>query len=270
MTKKKPIARLVQVGDTLPTNSCGEIIVIQVESYKEITVRFVSTGTTRVVNSANIRRGSVKDLRHPSVCGVGYYGIGPYKAKVDGKHTKQYKVWRAMVNRCYGKDKRLVTYRDCLVCKNWLDFQEFGRWFDKTYPVGLESELMQLDKDVLSGGTGKLYSPETCCWIPRRLNILLTDSMSSRGEFPLGVVYHEKRGMFDVAMSNNKSASSQHIGSYSCPIAAFEVYKRIKEAYIKSETTKYKGILPDKVYLAFMRYQIVDDSPYEAHLKIKE
>lgn len=51
------------------------------------------------------------------------------------------------------------------VCDEWLIFSNFEKWFDKYWKVGY-----QVDKDLLGD---KVYSPETCVMLPKRLNVLL-------------------------------------------------------------------------------------------------
>jgi len=44
---------------------------------------------------------------------------------------------------------------------------------------------MQLDKDII--GNGRVYSPETCRFVPRWLNNIFLDHKASRGQLPQGV-----------------------------------------------------------------------------------
>lgn len=82
---------------------------------------------------------------------------------------KSYKTWDTMIRRCYSKYKQVEnpTYIGCSVCEEWLTFSNFKRWFDENYIEGYE-----LDKDILVKGN-KVYSPETCCFVPKRLNLLI-------------------------------------------------------------------------------------------------
>ena len=59
---------------------------------------------------------------------------GKYKSKINGKHTKEYLVWRSMISRCYNKDYHgYNNYKDVEVCDEWLDFQTFAEWFTDNY-----------------------------------------------------------------------------------------------------------------------------------------
>ena len=82
--------------------------------------------------------------------------------------TPQYKKWVAMIQRCYCQKtlKRQPTYKGCEVSQEWSVFSNFKSWMDSQ-----DWEGKALDKDLL--GCGKLYSPKNCCFIPRRLNMLI-------------------------------------------------------------------------------------------------
>ena len=102
---------------------------------------------------------------------------------INGNNLKFYDVWYAMLTRCYS-DKlqtRSPTYRGCSVCDEWLSLSTFKVWFDANYREGTA-----LDKDILIPGN-KVYSPDTCSFVPAYINSLLTDAGAIRGELPLGV-----------------------------------------------------------------------------------
>jgi hypothetical protein len=115
------------------------------------------------------------------------YGVGindlSEKVYVNGSIIPLYGCWNNMLKRCYELKYRIThpTYIGCIVCDEWLVLSKFKKWFDVNYKEGLE-----LDKDILVQGN-KIYSPDTCCFVPKYLNRLLTDSGSSRGDLPIGV-----------------------------------------------------------------------------------
>jgi hypothetical protein len=153
-------------GTIHKTNSFGDIRIVKYTTSFEVDVEFLMTKSKAKTASSMIRRGAVRDKFSPSVCGFGYVGIGRYKARYSGKDSRAYVVWHDMIVRCYSKKKlsRSPTYKDCTVCDEWANFQNFADWFDSNYVHG-----MQLDKDKMSNGS-KLYSPETCCFISSHEN----------------------------------------------------------------------------------------------------
>lgn len=97
--------------------------------------------------------------------------------------TNAYVVWCDMLRRCYSEKyhKKKPTYKGCSVCDEWLLFSNFKRWFDENYIDGY-----CLDKDIIVKGN-KVYSPDTCCFVPKCINSLLTNRKMHRGLEPIGV-----------------------------------------------------------------------------------
>ena len=102
---------------------------------------------------------------------------------INGKQLKFYGTWTQMLQRCFsGKSQaKYPTYIGCTVSKEWLSLSAFKVWFNANY-----RENAELDKDILVKGN-KVYSPETCRFVPHYVNSLLTDDGAARGELPLGV-----------------------------------------------------------------------------------
>jgi len=63
-----------------------------------------------------------KDYYKPTICGIGFIGIGKYKSRIgNGKNTKVYDVWSSMIKRCYSEKyhRNKPTYIGCSVVKEW-------------------------------------------------------------------------------------------------------------------------------------------------------
>lgn len=100
------------------------------------------------------------------VCG---YGVNDYIGyiKINGKNLKSYDCWRGILRRCFDKnvrDKEYIT-ENISVCNDWLYFSNFKKWYDEHY---IDSYV--LDKDLLNKGDNKVYSPETCIFIPKEVD----------------------------------------------------------------------------------------------------
>lgn len=169
-----------------------------------------------------------------------------------------YRKWRTMLARCYNENyqKKQGTYIGCSVCKEWLTFSNFKEWHDNNYKKGYE-----LDKDILSKGN-KIYSPQTCCYVPKEINTLLLSCKSVRGDLPIGVIRHKiknnTRYVSQFSTSYNGKRENKYLGSYDTPQEAFSVYKQAKEQYIKDIASKYfiDGKITEKVYKALMNYEV--------------
>ena len=122
----------------------------------------------------HIKKGIMKCPYEPRVWGTGYIGEGEYKCSENNKITKAYNTWNHMLRRCYSNDfqNNNSTYIGCKVCDEWLCFQNFAKWFEENY-YEVDGELMDLDKDIKIEGN-KIYSPETCMFIPKEINVVFS------------------------------------------------------------------------------------------------
>lgn len=122
------------------------------------------------------------------VCGIGINDAN-FPVKINHTHIRSYTTWVHMLQRCYApREHQKHAYSGCSVCNEWLQFTNFKTWYDEHYREGLH-----LDKDILVEGN-KVYSPDTCCFVPQYLNSLFTDSAIARGDLPLGVTLCMSKG----------------------------------------------------------------------------
>lgn len=151
------IAKLTP-GDRYKTNHYGEIEIVNYTTCFDVDVMFVSTGHVTKTTAGQVRRGQVRDVTAPSVCGVGFNGFGSFSKTT---HRKIYTTWTSMMHRCYDANfhKNNKTYKDCTVCPEWHNFQTFAEWMSSQ-----EYEGKQLDKDIKIKGN-KVYSPDTCMFV---------------------------------------------------------------------------------------------------------
>ncbi|MDE6649286.1 MAG: hypothetical protein K2K45_05090 [Muribaculaceae bacterium] len=165
------------------------------------------------------------------------------------KEDKIRKRWQGILERCYAEQRRhrAPTYQDCSICKEWLVLSKFKEWHDD--PTNGYQEGYHLDKDILVKGN-KIYSPETCCFVPAEINEQFRRVAACRGKYPVGVRKMKSRY---AAYLNGK-----FLGSATTPEDAFIFYKQAKEDRIKELATKYYSIrgITQRVYEAMMRYEV--------------
>jgi hypothetical protein len=186
---------------------------------------------------------------HPSIYNIGYIGVGVYKTGSEGKMTKIYESWVRTFKRCYDikTQQNQPTYIDCSIHSDWHNFQNFAKWYEYNYVEGFA-----LDKDILVKGN-KIYSHETCCFVPSQINLLFTKCNRARGKYPIGVSYHKGKNKFISSVSKHKQV---HLGYFNTPEEAFEAYKIAKEAWIKELANKYKDQITEACYQALINYKI--------------
>ena len=95
-------------------------------------------------------------------------GVGKYNSR---DYKSCYYLWNNMLKRCYDKDNRsYISYgaQGIFICEEWKCFQNFAAWYEEHY-----IKDYQLDKDILCNIQHleqKIYSPETCLFIPSEVN----------------------------------------------------------------------------------------------------
>ena len=194
----------------------------------------------------------------PSVYGIGYLG-GNFELKTsyNGKKCPIYTQWKNMIGRCYNEKfhQRQPTYEGCTVSDEFKDYSKWREWYDK-YPY--KQDDWHLDKDLLVKGN-KVYSSETCIFLPKEINSVLTKRTALRGEYLIGVCWHNTNKAF-VAKVNKNKGNHEWLGSFNTEIEAFNAYKQSKESYIKELADKYKDILDPRAYKALYNYTVdIDD-----------
>jgi len=172
---------------------------------------------------------------------------------VGGKPIKEYYLWQSMLMRCFDQElkQKHPTYNDAACSKDWLSMTKFIE--DVSQMKGFGIEGWQLDKDILQKGN-KLYSKDTCCFVPAEVNSLLVKRDKSRGEYPVGVSFDKESGKFVARIRIN--GKLKHLGYFTSPIEAFFAYKAAKEAQIKAVAERWKHLLDERVFQALLKYTV--------------
>ena len=244
---------LDRIGEKHITNQGYEIEIIAYRKAIDIDVLFDNGYIKKNVTYADFKRKGIEYPYHPRVYGVGFLGEGLYECRVDGKITKCYDVWHSFLKRSYWKGYHASdkSYKNVTVCQEWHNFQNFAEWFYKNY----NPEYMNgwhLDKDILCKEC-KIYSPETCCFVPQEINIVILSYYTKNGVLPQGVRY--KYSKFESNITINKV--NKYLGIFNTSEEAFEVYKQAKEAYIKELAKKWKDKIDSKVYDALIMHTLL-------------
>ena len=210
----------------------------------------------------NFKNGNVKCPYERRYLGKGYLGEGKYNMSEKGKDTDEYIIWYGMLQRCYDPKhyEKHPTYKGCRVEDYLLNFQHMAEWIDENY-YKVPGERMCLDKDILNKGN-KIYSRETCIFVPQRINTLFTKRDNDRGKNPIGMT-ELPLGNY-IVQCNDGNGKSVYLGVYSTKGEAFRVYKEYKEKVIKEVIDSYEGIIPEPYYTrlktAMYNYEVeIDD-----------
>lgn len=199
-----------------------------------------------------------KDPYKITVQGIGWIGEG------DATRTTEphiYNRWKAMLSRVKGRPNHVSNerYTNVTVCERWKNFQFFCEDFKSMEHSGREG--FELDKD-LTVPNSKIYSPETCAFVPKEVNSLLLTTNKIRGKHPVGV--HEKNSknktFFCAGIRKWGVKKSISLGSYDTPELAFSAYKKAKEDYIKEVAERHfqKGNISEKIYNNLINWEITE------------
>lgn len=254
---KRIIGGQKRIGETNQNRYGSVMKIVEYNNATDILVEFDNNYQVRT-NYNHFKKGDIGNPYDKSVRGMGYLGEGNYVTKVNGVKTKEYLCWTSILSRCYNPElhKTRSSYEDCLMCEEWLNFQNFSEWFNRNYYTVGEFK-MEIDKDILVKGN-KIYSSETCIFVPQFINSLFTKSNKTRGQYPIGVTFNKSQQKF-IAQINIESVKKQ-VGIFDNELDAFYTYKKAKEDYIKSVAEKYKDQIPEKLYLAMLKYEVeIDD-----------
>jgi hypothetical protein len=186
------------------------------------------------------------------IFGIGISDTGDYPKSeiVEGKkrNTLEYQRWYSMFNRCYSDKvhQQFPAYRGCSVSDNFKSFQYFAEWCQSQIGFGLED--YHLDKDILVKGN-KVYSEDTCCFVPRRINFLILDNMAVQSEYGTGVCWDKSLNKF-IAVKVGNTKQTKH----STLEEARAHYNQRKSEYVKQQAEEYKHLIDGRVYEALMKW----------------
>ena len=241
------------VGKVCKSLNSGDFKILKYNDARNVEIQFLNTGYRKVAEMKEVRNGGIKDLYAPSVYGVGVLGT-KYPSKINGVLTKEYDLWRSMLKRCYSDayKKKNPTYIDCEVSNKFKSYEYFYEWCHSQ--IGFGNEGWQLDKDLLVKGN-KIYSENTCVFIPKEINSLLVKREALRGKHLIGVYWDKTNKAFKARVCKNKGGS-EHLGLFNTELEAFNAYKQAKEAFVKEQANKWKGKIDQRAYEALMNYTV--------------
>ena len=248
-----------RIGERNYNNFGSEMVIVHYNGCMDIDVYFPEFDWIfKHAKYNNFKKGEIKCPYERRFYNVGYLGEGKYKVSENGKNTRVYDTWKAMLQRCYSEKEheRHPTYIGCEVYEGWHNFQNFAKWYkDNYYEVG--NEKMCLDKDILFKGN-KIYSPDTCIFVPETINSLFTKRQNYRGESVIGTSPFQGKYKVYCHLINPKTgkSESEYLGYYETQGKAFEVYKYYKEKNIKEIADYYFGRIPQKLHNAMYEYEV--------------
>lgn len=256
-TERTSFNKLKYEGQVFKTNNYGDLIIVCYYNSKKVLVRFLETGYETCCQLDKLLQGKVKDKFTATVFGVGI--IGEESIRCNGSISRSYTVWSNMLKRCYNTSslESRPSYKQCYVSKDFTHLKMFNDWYKSqigSTDTDEAGKAFSLDKDILIKGN-KVYSPETCCFVPNEINAILLKHDAGRGKHPIGVTYHKATGKYRSTLSIFNQ--SFYLGLYDCEVEAFQAYKVAKERYIKEVAEKWKDKIDERVYMALNNWEVI-------------
>ena len=245
-------------GKIYPTNSYGDVVVLEYSNVRDVTIKFLNTGNVRKTATSELKKGEIRDNEAFPVYVVGIMDV-PNELRRGQPNPREYSIWNGIRQRCYNENNRdkLMSYKDVEMSENFKIYSYFKEWCHKQ--IGFNEEGWQLDKDILSKGV-KLYSEDTCCFVPAEITTLILKADRIRGNYPMGESPHTSKVHKRFSARVSKNGKYKRFGSYLTPEEAFVVYKREKEKHIKEVANKWKDQIDPRVYEALMNWEVsIDD-----------
>ena len=248
-------------GSVFKTNNYGDVEVTEyIDSYN-ITVKFLNTGNVRKTGTSELKKGEIRDNEAFPVYIVGVMDV-PNEARRNVPIPKEYSIWNGVRQRCYNENIRHLTssYQEAEMSENFKRYSYFKEWCHNQIGFNVlddKGKTFALDKDILVKGN-KVYSEETCAFVPNEINCLIHTGKSYRGLLPQGVVLSSNKKRYRARVSMGGKYYDQ--GTFDTPEEAFMKYKEVKESHIKEVADKYKDVIDPRVYDALYAWTInIDD-----------
>ena len=132
---------------------------------------------------------------------------------------------------------KLKHYEDVKLSDEWASYEPFVKWYlnnNYYYP-----EPLTLDKDLLHFGTSRIYSPETCCLLPSRINAFFSGSSNKNG---IKIEARKKsKGKYSF------SVKGEHYNYFPNYYDALQYARKVKAEQIREivKEEREKGFMPE-------------------------
>ncbi|MCM1059625.1 MAG: hypothetical protein NC452_04970 [Eubacterium sp.] len=181
-------------------------------------------------------------------------------------NSNAYRVYNGIKARCKdtkNDDYIPKCYDEVTMCQEWKDNpKSFVKWYLEHYYT-VDDEEMNVDKDLFTDGDTKIYSPETCCILPKSLNALLTnckkhyrEGTNEENTLPYGVNYSVKKKKYYSDIQFTGTEKTIRLSEWDTAEEAFKEYKMMKQADMLIVAAKYKGKIPDYIYNKILEVEI--------------
>lgn len=219
---------MLELSKEYVSNTGDKFVLVKVLNSRRCVVKFLDEFEyEKEVDVKSAIKGEIRNPYHKSVIGIGYLGVGKYNSKSMGR--KIYNVWVGIIERSYSEKwkKKYPTYKNVIVCDEWLNFQNFAKWYDNNYPHHIQGIKFEVDKDLKQENVeNKIYSPETCIIVPKRINGFMVNKQSSNTSGYIGVRKLKGKNKWSASSVNQIKKSPRNLGVFNTLEEALACYEK--------------------------------------------
>ena len=197
-----------------------------------------------VVRYDNFLKQRIRNPYDKSVQNIGYLG------ECKNINSKCYSIWFEMIRRCYIKNQRNKAYDDVWVCDEWLCYANFEKWYEENY-YEIDNEPVCIDKDILVKNN-KFYSPQTCIFVPKSINIFFVGTNNKRSDLPLGVSKMTKSNTYFC------SVDGRNYYGFKTKQEAHIKYLQEKDNDFHIKLQNYKDKIPTNIYILLNSINLIE------------
>lgn len=143
--------------------------------------------------------------------------------------SRSYGVWRNISSRCDPASAFRMRSDKYDGCENaFRDYQELAEWCQSQYGYMRREQnghYWHIDKDLYSPGCN-LYSPNTCLFVPARVNKLFHSQVEPGSDLPIGVSIIKKTGRYRAVI--RRHGKYKHLGSFRVAVEAHSAWQHEK------------------------------------------
>lgn len=161
---------------------------------------------------------------------------GKFYTDYDGEqrlqmHTRACVLWNNMVNRSREDSAQRKNNTSYVQVENHFEsYDMFTDWCQDQYGYlnkNPHGTFWSLDKDILVPGN-RIYSPDTCMFVPLSVNNVLLGSDKTRGDDPIGAKLHVQGNCVKYMASCRQRTGTSYIGVFLTPEEAHAAWQLAK------------------------------------------
>lgn len=236
--------------------------IIDYKNYYDITVKFIDGYQATVhTNYSSFLSGEVRNPNEINKYG-GVLGNEKCSLQIKDELKKEYNTWMKMLERASkydDKNERYNSYSNVNICDEWKYFPNFYNWIkeESNYLVWKNGGL-EIDKDILSEDS-KIYSAQTCCLIPKKLNAMIANLKEGLNEKDLPSGIHKKvnKYRYNFYDLNTKKHEWKSFDSLEEAYESFKEYKTNKIRKYINDLYHSKSIT-QKCYEKLKKYEYIN------------